>query len=146
MEGTMFNSSDSERGELKRRRIKISRTFYGAAAALAISIFLPWATVLGVVDVHLSGGDVVYLLAFAAVYAVEGYLVHHDRVTRTMLIGAWVVNAWMSINVFAIFSALGNAGGAASPALGTYAASLGVLAAIVATVQLQRSRRRAAIV
>ena len=61
--------------QLERRRVLSVRIFYGAAIALALSIFLPWVTVLGVVSVHLSGFEVVYLLAFASVYAREGYLV-----------------------------------------------------------------------
>jgi hypothetical protein len=57
---------------LERRRVSSVRMFYAAAVALALSIFLPWVTVLGVVNVRLSGFEVAYLLAFTTVYSGEG--------------------------------------------------------------------------
>jgi hypothetical protein len=129
--------------ERERRRASSVRIFYGAAIALALSLFLPWVSVLGLVSVHLSGFEVVYLLAFAAVYAGAAYLVQHDRVTSTFMIAAWVVNAWMIVNVFVIFDEFGKGGGLVTPGAGVYVASIGVLAAIVATFQLHRSRKHA---
>lgn len=128
--------------QLERRRASSVRMFYGAAVALALSIFLPWVVVLDVVSVHLTGFEVVYLLAFSAVYAREGYLVQQRRVTGTLMTAAWVVNGWMIVNVFAIFEEFGKGDGLVTPGAGVYVASIGIIAAIVATVQVQRSRRR----
>jgi hypothetical protein len=127
--------------QLERRRVSSVRVFYAAAVALALSIFLPWVTVLGFVSVHLSGGGVVYLLAFTAVYAGEGYLVQQRRVTGTLMTAAWAVDAWMILNVVGLFHELGKGAGLVTPAAGVYVASVGVIAGIFATVQLQRSRR-----
>lgn len=125
-----------------RRHVSSYRIFYAAAGALALSMFLPWVTVLGFVSIHLSGFEVVYLLAFTAVYAGEGYFVQTGRVTSTLMTAAWVVNAWMVLNVIVIFSEFGKGDGLVTPGAGVYVASLGVIAAIVATVQLHRSRIR----
>jgi hypothetical protein len=126
--------------QLDRRRVTTARLFCASAVALALSLFLPWATVLAVASVEPSGGQVVYLLAFAGIYAGGAYLVHKQRVTRRFMIAAWIVNAWMVFNVVAIFDALGKGDGLVRPGAGLYIASLGVLSAIAATIQLHRSR------
>jgi hypothetical protein len=138
-------ASSSVRGrpsaeQLDRRRVTSARLFCASAVALALSLFLPWATVLAVASVGPRGGQVVYLLAFAGIYAGGAYLVHKQRVTRGFMIAAWIVNAWMVFNVVAIFDALGKADGLVRPGAGLYIASLGVLSAIAATIQLHRSR------
>jgi hypothetical protein len=127
--------------QLERRRVSSARVFYMSAVALALSIFLPWVTVLGFVSVHLSGVEVVYLLAFTAVYTGLGYLVQQRRVTGALLGAAWAVNSWMILNVIVIFDEFGHGAGLVTPGAGVYVASLGVIAGIFATVQLQRSRR-----
>ena len=132
------------REQLERRRVASTRIFCGAAIALVLSTFLPWASVLSIVSVHLSGGEVVYLLLFAGIYAGEARLVHNQRVTRSLMIGSWLVNAWMVVNLLVLFNALGQGEGLVSPGAGLYIASVGVIAAIVATVQLHRSRGHAA--
>jgi hypothetical protein len=128
--------------QLDRRRVASARMFCASAVALVLSLFLPWATVLAVVSVHPSGGQVVYLLAFAAIYAGACHKVYRRRVTRTFMIAAWVVNAWMVVNVLAIFNALGKGDGLVSPGAGLYIASLGALSGIAATIELHRSRVR----
>lgn len=124
---------------LGRRRELIAWIFGGAAIALVFSTFLPWASVLSVINLHISGGAVVYVLAFAAAYGAAGYLVYRDRVPRVFLIAAWVVNVWMIINIAVLFNALGNSQGAVSAGAGLYIACIGVIAGIVATVKLHRS-------
>jgi hypothetical protein len=128
------------REQLDRRRVVSARMFCASAVALVLSLFLPWATILAVASVQPTGGQVVYLLAFAGIYAGGAYLVHKQRVTRGFMIVAWIVNAWMIVNVVAIFDALGNGDGLVRPGAGLYIASLGVLSAIAATIQLHRSR------
>jgi hypothetical protein len=128
--------------QLERRRVASVRMFCGASAMLVVSIFLPWATVLSVYDVHLGGGASAYLLFLASIYAGEAYLVHTRRVTALVTLASWLFGAWTVINVFAIFKSLGNGQGLVTPGAGVYVASIGVVVAIVATIQMHRSRSR----
>lgn len=128
--------------EPERRRVLATRLFFGAAGALALAAILPWVSAIGIISVHLSGGGVVYVLAFAAVYGVIGYRVSQQRASKGLLVATWVLDVWMVVNVIAIFAAFDDQHDiiSVSPASGVFVASAGVIAAIVATVQLSRSR------
>jgi len=130
------------REQLERRRVASTRMFCAAAGILVLSIFLPWATVLSVYNVHLSGGASAYVFFLASVYAAEAYLVHTRRVTAVTTLASWFFGAWTIINVFAIFKSLGDGEGLIAPGAGVYAASIAVVVAIAATIQMHRSRPR----
>jgi hypothetical protein len=130
------------REQLDRRRVASARMFCGAAGMLVLSIFLPWATVLSVYNVHLSGGASAYLFFLASIYAGEAYVVHTRRVTAMTTLASWLFGAWTVINVFAIFNSLGDGQGLITLGAGVYVASIGVLVAILATIQMHRSRSR----
>lgn len=127
----------------ERRRVVSARMFYGTAIALGASVFLPWASVLSLASVHPSGGAIVFLLVFTGLYAGTGYTVQTRRAGRALVVGAWVLNALLVINVFAVFNAVGQGDGMVSPAAGLYVATIGAVAAICGTVQLHRSRAHA---
>lgn len=134
-------SSDPSTPELARRRLLAIRLFFGAGGALVVSAALPWVNAGGLISVHLSGGGILYVLLFAAAYAGAGYRIRQRLENRTLLIGAWVVDAWMAINVIVLFATFGGQGdqtSGVSPSIGVFAAGAGVVAGIVATVHLQR--------
>jgi hypothetical protein len=130
------------REQLERRRVASARMFCGASAMLVLSVFLPWATVLSVYNVHVSGGASAYLFFLASIHAGEAYLVHTRRVTLMTTVASWLFGAWTLVNVFAIFKSLGEGQGLITPGAGVYVASIGVVVAIAATIQMHRSRSR----
>ncbi|TMC49303.1 MAG: hypothetical protein E6J20_18070 [Chloroflexi bacterium] len=145
-----------------RRRIRASRFFIGAAVAIVLSAFLPWTQetikVEGVAEAtithKLSDGGVVYLVAFAGLYGWLGYLANRQRAHRGLLIGAWVVSAWMVVNIILLFNAVNDVQKASqtgdsstfsdtiAPSAGLLPALIGAIAGVVATILLQRSRVR----
>jgi hypothetical protein len=126
--------------ELERRRILSSRLFFGAGGLIAVSAFMPWVTALAIIQAHLTGGYILAVLVVGAAYAGAGYRVHQRRVTLTLLNGIWVLNALMAIGVILIFDAVGGLGNElVSPAAGVFAAGIGVITGVAATVQLHRS-------
>jgi hypothetical protein len=142
-EGGSTEPQVSPTGEVSaRRRVTAYRAFYAACGAVAVSITLPWVSVAGIINASPSGGEIFWLLLFAAAYGYAGYRVKAERDTHAMLIGAWVLDAVLGFMVIAVFSAISNQGaGIATPGGGVFLAGIGVIAGIVGTVNLRRVRR-----
>jgi hypothetical protein len=122
---------------LERRLDACARAFFVASIALVVATVLPWASTFGVLD--LSVGAIVYLLAFAAAYAYAAHAVRQRVAGLGVLVGAWVVNAWMVLNVILIFAAFGDNTGGVNPGLGVFCATFGVGSGVLATIRLHRA-------
>jgi hypothetical protein len=128
---------------VERGQVKAVRMLFGAAAALAISTLLPWASLGGLFSANLSAGGVLYLLLFAAAYGAAGYQLSQRRDDRRILTALWVVNSWMVINVILLFASFGGQADqtiGVRPAVGVFVASAGVIVAVIGTLQLRRAR------
>lgn len=133
--------------------------YFAAAAALAVSTFLPWFTFE--VDSALAAfvpdsgnpgaAGTLYLLLFAGVYAGAGYALLRKIELQRLAPAMWGVNAWMVVNVFIIAGSLSDQNSATSmvglttsPTIGVFVAAAAVIAGIAGSVALQRSRVRLA--
>jgi hypothetical protein len=117
------------------------RLFFAAAALLGVSVFLPWASVVGLVSLHLPARGIGVMLAFAGVYARIGRRVFVGRESRAAIAGAWVVNVLNCLGIAGVYMELGKTEGIVEPAIGVVVASLGALLAVAATVFLHRARK-----
>jgi hypothetical protein len=134
--GTTFaGPAPVSRAGIERRLGVTAKGFFIAAGALVAATVLPWASTFGFVD--LSAGAIVYLLAFAGAYAYAGQAVRQRTAGIGVLVGSWVINVWMVLNVILLFAAFDNGG--ASPGLGVFCATFGVGSGALATVRLHRA-------
>jgi hypothetical protein len=117
----------------------------GGGIAVALSAFLPWITVIGFVDVHLSGISIAIIFVLGGLLAYLGVRVLRDLASRAILIGLWVLAGIDVLTVIGLFYALDKIGssGEVAPGTGFYLALIGLIASIVGTVLLQLSTRRA---
>jgi hypothetical protein len=146
---------------LRRPRQLSIRSYFGAAAALALATFLPWVSVRmsvgagggsslfgATITTKPGSGGVVYLLLFAAAYAGAGHVLRQNRAPRWLPVAMWAVNGWMVFNLFAISSGLHGqdtlgqyVSYTTTPAIGMVLAGAAVAAGIVASVGLLRARK-----
>jgi hypothetical protein len=127
-------------GAINGYRRHSSRLFYTAGAALGISVFLPWASIAGIVSSHISGVGVAVMLLFAAAHATIGYRVQFGHNSRALCGGAWILNVVVGFVVFAVYYVLGKTEGIVEPTVGIFVASVGALVGIAATIMLHMTR------
>jgi len=127
-------------GSIGKRRRNSSRLFFAAGAALGISVFLPWASIAGIVSSHMSGTGVAVMLLFAAAYGAIGSRAQSGHDSRALCAGAWSLNLVVGLVVFAVYHVLGKTEGIVAPAVGVFVASLGALVGIAATIMLHMTR------
>jgi hypothetical protein len=131
--------SNSHSQQVEERRRGATRVLYSAAAAVAISAMLPWVSVEGILNAHLSGGGLLFIVILAAGYAGAGWLTQSDRPSRTSQTIAWVINGLLGLVVVAVYSKLGATEGVAGPAIGVFAAAFGVILGVVGALKLGRA-------
>jgi hypothetical protein len=128
-------------GRADNHRRHAYRLFFAATAMLGISVFLPWASVAGIISTHMTAPGVVVVLALTGAYATIGHRVLNARDSRAAVVAAWVANVVTCLVIVAVYVALGKTEGIVEPAIGLLVASLGAMLAVGATVFLHRARK-----
>jgi hypothetical protein len=116
----------------------------GGGIGIAVSAFLPWVTVFGVFSVSLSGDEVLIVLIFGGASAFLGVRLLQDRANIATMIALWVLSAFDLLVSIGFFVSLSRdrTDVVGHPAIGFYAALLGLLATIAGTAVMQIGSRR----
>jgi len=115
----------------------------GGGLGVALSAFLPWFTVIGLVNAGLGGAGIL-VAALGAGLAFLGARILMERTSRKTTIILWVLAALDLLIVIGLFSSkrsLDGTGGLVTPAMGFYLALLGLIATVAGTVVMQTTVR-----